>query len=138
MNLSDFLLQLAATYDRRDGLHSDAQQLLSAADVRLAEHVPTGMIMKSGGGKGLATYTPWVGIFDPDETESPQRGIYAVYIFSEDLETVTLTVNQGMEDLRTAHGDAEARRRLKADAAAVRSRLNADSLVGWSEAMDLR
>jgi hypothetical protein len=43
-----------------------------------------------------ATYTPWVGRFDPDETDSPQRGINVGFI-SEDLEAVVLTLNQGMD-----------------------------------------
>ncbi len=138
MDLGDFLLHLAATYDRSAGLHSEAQGFLRQASEHLAEHVTGGMVINSGGGKGMATYTPWVGFFDPDETESPQRGIYAVYILSEDLEAVTLTLNQGMEQLRTALGDAQARLRLQADAEAVRSRLPADALVGWDRPMDLR
>jgi len=61
-----------------------------------------------------------------------------VYILSEDLEAVTLTLNQGVEHLRTALGDAQALLRLRADAEEVRSRLPADALVGWDGPMDLR
>jgi hypothetical protein len=105
MDLADFLLELATSYDRLAGVNAPAQTMLSDASLLLAEHCPAGMVIQSGGGKGMATYTPWVGFFDPDVTDSPQRGVYLVYIMSEELEMVALTLNQGMEYLRKEFGD---------------------------------
>lgn len=37
----------------------------------------------------------WVSILDPDVTESPTRGMYLAYLFSEDRQRVSLSLNQG-------------------------------------------
>jgi hypothetical protein len=48
-----------------------------------------------------------------------------VYIYASSLDRVVLTLNQGVTRLRQKFGDAEARRRLSADAEAVRDGLGA-------------
>lgn len=138
MDLGAFLLQVAVDYERSDGLNTPTQSMLKGASRHLREFVPPGMLVLGSGGRGMATYTPWVAWLDPDETESPQRGVYAVYLFTEDLEAVALTLNQGMEDLRARHGDTEARRLLKRDADAVRALLPEEWRSRWSDAIDLR
>jgi hypothetical protein len=109
MNLTEFFLEIGAAYDRHDGLRTPTQELLKNASQLLTEHAPGGIAIQGSGGKGVATYTPWVGFFDPDETNSPQRGIYIVYLIAEDMESITLSLNQGMERLRAELGDAKAR-----------------------------
>lgn len=140
MDLGEYLFEIAATYDRLDGLKTPAQQMLKDAGRLLAEHAPHGATIIGSGGKGMATYTPWVGFFDPDETDTPQRGIYIVYLFTEDLEQVVLTLNQGMEYLRRELGDADARTKLAADADAIRTALIGDDNLDhkWLTPMDLR
>jgi hypothetical protein len=59
------------------------------------QHVSGRIEVKGSGGQTSATFTPWVGFFDPDETSS-QFGVYVVYIFAEDLQSVALTLNQGI------------------------------------------
>jgi hypothetical protein len=61
VDVGDFFLELATSYNRLDGLHTPAQELLAGAAVSLAEHAPAGILIQASGGKGLATYTPWVG-----------------------------------------------------------------------------
>lgn len=100
MDLGEYLLDIATGYDRLAGLHTSTQTALAEAGDRLAEHVPAGLRVQGSGGKGQATYTPWIGFFNPDVTDSPQRGMYVFLLFSEDLELVGLTLNQGMEYLR--------------------------------------
>lgn len=78
---------------------------------------------------------PSVGFFDPDETDTAQRGIYVVFIVSEDLELLNLSLNQGMEYLRKEFGDAEARRLLARDADAIRTRLIRDSPLLFDDAI---
>ena len=106
----------------------------------LAEHAPPGIEVKGGGGKGVATLTPWTGFFDPDETDTPQRGIYVVFVFSEDLKQLVLTLNQGMEYLRKELGDKAARERLSGDARAIRTKLEQTGAITsrWSTDMDLK
>jgi hypothetical protein len=138
MDLAEYLLEVGATYERSEGLSSHVQNLLRDAPAHLAEHVPAGMFLVGSGGKGMATYTPWVGFFNPDETSSPQRGIYVVYIFAEDHEAVALTLNQGMEELRSAHGNAAARHLLARDAQAIRDGMPTASIAKWSDPINLR
>jgi hypothetical protein len=136
MDVRDFIVDVATGYNRLDGLATPTQQLLRSAGQELAEHVPGGLQVIGSGGKGSATFSPWVGIFDPDETASPQRGFYVVYLFSEDLETVALSLNQGIEELTRQIGVAGARRRLAADARAIRKRLD-ESLIDLDPEMYL-
>ena len=135
--LRDFLNRIAVNYDRAAGLATPTQELLRRAGAELADYLPGGLVVKGSGGKGMATYTPWVGFFDPDETENPQEGVYVVFIFAQDLRSVTLTLNQGMEYLRRDVGDAGARQRLKMDAKRIRGELPANLRFGLSETITL-
>ncbi len=125
------------TYRREDGLQTSAQQLLRHAGTELADYAPGGVTIVGSGGKGSATYTPWVGFFDPDETTDPQEGIYVVYLFAQDLASVTLTLNQGMEHLRSEIGNSKARARLAVDALAIREGLTDGTTTGLLTEMDL-
>jgi hypothetical protein len=138
VDLADFFLEVAASYERRDGLATSAQTMLKEADRLLAEHAPGGILIQGSGGKGMATYTPWVGFFNPDETDTPQRGIYVVYLLSEDMEVLALSLNQGIEYLRRDVGDRAARIQLANDAEAIRARLATEVLRSWNDPIDLR
>lgn len=138
LNLTDFFLELALSYDRQEGFDSPAQKMIAESPSLLKDHVPAGMFALGGGGKGRTTYTPWVGLFNPDETDSPQRGLYVVYILSEDMEMLALTLHQGMEQLRKQYGDAEARLRLASDAAAIRRTLQGSHPGLPADPIDLR
>ena len=102
-------------------MSSPAQTLLRRADTYLRDFVPGGIVIRGSGGKGRGTYTPWVGFFDPDETDSPEAGIYVVYLFSADLSFVTLSVMQGITELSKQLGAAPARDRLQRDAKAIQA-----------------
>jgi MrcB-like, N-terminal domain len=122
MSLGQYLRDIADGYSR-SSIHSVGHGLLAQAGDRLTPLLPAGLKVEGSGGKGVATFTPWIGIFDPDETDNPQEGIYVVYIYASSLDRVVLTLNQGVTRLRQKFGDAEARRRLSADAGAVRDGL---------------
>ena len=114
MDIGDFLVAVAAGY-RTDTLSSAGHQLLARANDYLAPLVPGGLKIASGGGQGRATFTPWIGILDPDETTSAQRGLYVVYLYDSDLSTVTLSLNQGITEIQHL-GRREARRTLSNEA----------------------
>lgn len=78
MDLWASFAEIASTYGRRLGFDSDAQLMLKSADSVLAEHLPSGMLIRGSGGKGVPTFTPRVGCFDPDETESPPHRTHIV------------------------------------------------------------
>jgi hypothetical protein len=130
MSLGQYLRDIADGYSR-SSIHSVGHGLLAQAGDRLTPLLPAGLKVEGSGGKGVATFTPWIGIFDPDETDNPQEGIYVVYIYASSLDRVVLTLNQGVTRLRQKFGDAEARRRLSADAEAVRDGLG-HALAGIS------
>ncbi|TPW73036.1 MrcB family domain-containing protein [Schumannella sp. 10F1B-5-1] len=121
MALYDFITAVAATYERR--LDSDGHRILATAPDTLDPLLPAGYIVRSGGGKGRATLTPWFAVLDPDETSTPQDGMYVVYIFSADLRQVTLLLGQGATRLSDDRGWSVARERLLSDASTLRGAL---------------
>jgi hypothetical protein len=137
MQLRAYLSEIAATYDRAAGMGSPAQLLLRTASAELRGYAPAGFVVKGSGGAGTATFSPWIGFFDPDETITPQQGIYLVYLYSADLAAVTLTLQQGITKLTRTLGRAKARARLAVDAAAIRRELPDDLLAGTDAELDL-
>jgi hypothetical protein len=116
-------------------MSSPAQALLRRSDAHLKDFVPGGIVIRGSGGKGRGTYTPWVGFFDPDETDTPEAGIYVVYLFSADLAFATLSVMQGITQLSKELGAAPARERLRHDAKAIQAAIGPAS--GWDTTMAL-
>lgn len=57
-----------------------------------------GFIVKSSVGQGRFTKTPYLGIRNPEISDSIQKGVYMVYLFSEDYKRLYLTISQGTED----------------------------------------
>ncbi|MFI6261356.1 MrcB family domain-containing protein [Micromonospora sp. NPDC051006] len=145
MTLVDYLLAVGAGYDPRDGFDTPQQRLLSQAGELLDGYGPNDFVIKaSGGQRPLATTdTPWIGFFDPDESVTPMRGLYVVWLLQASREAWTLSVNMGTElrakTMKKA-GDREAQvlEALRAEAAAIRGGLPADLTSGWGAAMDLR
>jgi hypothetical protein len=137
MDIASFLLEVATTYDRAAGVSTPTQRLLKQAGRELQQHVPGGIEVKGSGGQTTATFTPWVGFFDPDETTSPQSGVYVVYIFSEDLQSVVLTLNQGITRLVEELGWKRARERLAADAKNIREALPPTAIAGLKDSISL-
>lgn len=55
-------------------------------------------------GMGQWTHFPWIAIFDIDITTSAQRGFYPVYLFTEDMRGVYLSLNQGWTYFKGEYG----------------------------------
>lgn len=135
MPLRELLGRIAETYDHRLGFDSEAQRLLRASRDVLEPLVPAGYRTDFGGGRGATAAVPWLGVFDPDETESAQRGMYLVYLFAADMSVVYLCLAQGITDLSREHGWKKARELLRTQAEALRSALGREDL---DEQIDLR
>jgi hypothetical protein len=123
MTLREYLHKVASTYDRLSGTGSPAAKLLRSAPSVLEAYVPASYLIKGSAGNGQGAYCPWVSFFDPDETTTATRGMYLVYLFAEDMKTVSLSLNQGVTELRDTFGAREAEKRLRDEAAAIRSAL---------------
>lgn len=57
------------------------------------EYTVTGSV-----GKGNWTFVPWVAVMNKKITNSTQRGYYIVYLFSEDMKRLYLTIAQGVTE----------------------------------------
>jgi hypothetical protein len=125
MELREFIGRIGRTYDRGQGtaVGVEAQDLLRRAAHEIQKWVPAGYRIDASGGQGSATFVPWIGVFDPDETTSAQAGIYVVYLYAADMERVYLTLNQGVTIISNDLGLNEARKQLRARAGAIRESL---------------
>lgn len=98
-------------------LRQDFPEAVKAVTDRAGDYLVVG-----SPGQGNWTRSPWVAIFDPDITDSAQRGYYPVYLFREDFRGVWLSLNQGVTHVRAQYG-GKARDVLKARAEDFRVRL---------------
>ena len=142
MPISDLLTGVAAAWTRTGGMRTPAHQLLAAAGDAFGDVVPVGYLVEGSGGKGVSTFTPWIAVFDPDETTTAQHGMYVVYIYTQDMQQVTLSLNQGVTEVVTNYREqgrtrAEARARLATQAAAIREALPGTARLGLTETIAL-
>ena len=85
-------------------LESQSGEILrSTIPNKLKEVFPTEVYRIKGSiGTGRVSKCPWVAIMNKKETESTQSGVYLVFLFSKDLKTVYLSLEQGVTDLKIA------------------------------------
>lgn len=66
-----------------------------------------------GPGQGNWASVPWIGIFNKSITTSATKGVYIVYLFSSDCQSVYLTLNQGCTELKKSLGKTRAVTEMK-------------------------
>jgi len=66
------------------------------------------LIVKGSAGQGGWTSCPWIAAYNKEITTTIQEGIYIVYLFSEDMERVYITLNQGCTNLKKKLGKRKA------------------------------
>lgn len=64
-------------------------------------------------GQGNWASVPWIGIFNKLITTSATKGVYIVYLFTSDCESVYLTLNQGCIKLKNTLGKNKAVEKMK-------------------------
>lgn len=69
--------------------------------------------VKASCGAGGWTRYPWIAVFNPGITTTIQEGIYIVYLFSEDMKRLYLTLIQGCTNLNKRLGRREAVNEMK-------------------------
>ncbi|MEV5435835.1 DUF3578 domain-containing protein [Streptomyces sp. NPDC052682] len=137
MTLREYLHEVASTYDRTAGTGSPAAKLLRSAPSVFGPYIPASYLIKGSAGNGAGAFCPWVSFFDPDETTTATRGMYLVYLFAEDMRTVSLSLNQGVTELRETFGAREAEVRLRGEAAAIRGAFSGDIVEELNDVVDL-
>lgn len=69
--------------------------------------------VKASVGNGNWAIIPWIAVFDEDITNTVSRGIFIVYLFSEDMSSVYLTLDQGWTYFGQKFGTKIGRRKIK-------------------------
>lgn len=135
------LLEIARTYDASEGtrLEVAGQRVLREVEGRTDLPLPTELFAKGYGGQTSAAATPWIGVFDPEINSSPREGLYLAYIFSADLRTVSLTLQQGITHLEYRLGKGQARQdHLRRQAARLRRATAIQRRNEWVDEPELR
>ena len=70
-------------------------------------------ISKGSIGMGNLSYCPWVAVMDKNETNSTQRGVYLVFLFSSDLKKIYLSLGQGVTALKKLKLIKETREKMR-------------------------
>ncbi|WP_158610912.1 MrcB family domain-containing protein [Micromonospora endolithica] len=152
LRLDEYLRVVANGYDYHAGFDTKQQRLLRDAATHLAAYGPADFIVKgSGGQKPLGTTpTPWIGFFDPDESTTPMRGLYVVWILQSSGNGWTLSLNMGTEKralevkaTNVRRGSVPSRESmvrdsLRTEATTIRRELPSDVSAGWDATIDLQ
>ena len=64
-------------------------------------------------GNGNLANVPWVAIFNKSVTESAQKGYYIVLLFSQDMHSCYISLNQGVTEIRNHYGQQIARAKMR-------------------------
>lgn len=141
MGIRDLLLEIARTYDAGEGtrLEVAGQRVLREVESRTDLPLPSALFAKGYGGQTSAAATPWIGVFDPEINSSAREGLYLAYIFSADLRTVSLTLQQGITHLEHRLGKGQARQdHLRRQAARLRRAVAMQRRNEWVDEPELR
>ncbi len=112
--------------------------LLRSADREFVRWLPGGYRAVGSGGKGNAAACPWVAVFDPDETDTAQHGMYVVYLFAVDMTTVMLSLNHGVTEIGQRMGRRAAREALQIEAATIRANVTPETIADLAISIDLK
>lgn len=63
-----------------------------------------GIVTSGSPGQGQWATVPWIGIFDKEISTSATRGFYIVYLFSSDMKSVYISLNQGWTFFKDTYG----------------------------------
>lgn len=82
-------------YNKKQGKQQPAQKALQAIRSELPEFIPTGYKVRVSGSAVNIPEIPWISILNPELTTTTKAGLYIVYLYSADLKTLYLSMNQG-------------------------------------------
>ena len=136
--LRDLFIEIAAGYLRTPDMSGPAQIALREGSRKtLSPLVPLGFTVDGSGGQGVRALVPWIAILNPDVTKSAQEGIYVVYLFASDMQSLYLTLAQGVRQFERQHGAGkETLSRLQGQASRIRD-LIADDAGGLLSQIEL-
>jgi hypothetical protein len=96
MTLSALLKSPAElSYNKKQGQQQPAQKALRIIKGQMLEYIPTGYRVRVSGSAVNIPEIPWISILNPELTTTTKAGLYIVYLYSADLKTLYLSMNQG-------------------------------------------
>ena len=107
-------------------MSDDAPRLLRDSRTAIGGIAPAGIIVKGSPGAGNLAQVPWIAFFDPDVTETAQRGIYVVYLWSSDTKELYLCLSQGVTDMEKRH-KKDVLPRLRGEAKKIRALISKEA-----------
>ena len=112
-------------------MSDDAPRLLRESRTLIGGILPAGIKVKGSPGAGNLAQVPWIAFLDPDVTETAQRGIYVVYLWSADAKVLYLCLSQGVTDVEKRH-KKDVLPRLRGEAKKIRGLIakEAEGLLG--------
>jgi len=126
MSFRDLLREFASRYPaaRKEPFKGHEVSLMMrkdiAAEIEASGIFEPGDYKVSGSvGKGGWAEIPWVAVYKLSETDTLHHGFFIVYIFSADLSSLFLTVNQGSVLYFESHTRAETNAHIRGSSDAV-------------------
>lgn len=104
-------------YQRLKGQNQPGQKAIQRARTGLVKFVPPGYRIRNSGVTPSLPVIPWISILNPELTTTTQAGLYVVYLYSADMTTLFLSMNQGYtlhENVAKAAGYKGANKELRA------------------------
>lgn len=104
MNLHDLIATIMQNYpdDQTERLddpykgNTTAELLRDGLqNVSCTKSLLSNYVVKGSAGQGRWSILPWIGIFDKDLSDSPQKSYYLAYLFSDEMDNAYLSLNQG-------------------------------------------
>jgi hypothetical protein len=83
------------SYNKKQGQQQPAQKALRIIKGQMLEYIPTGYRVRVSGSAVNIPEIPWISILNPELTTTTKAGLYIVYLYSADLKTLYLSMNQG-------------------------------------------
>jgi 5-methylcytosine-specific restriction enzyme B len=115
MALSELLIDIMKSYktETMQGRFGKEHRMFKLLNYTVKDEISdnitdNNLIVKGSAGQGGWTTCPWIAVYNKNITTTIQEGIYIVYLFSEDMTRVYLTLNQGCTNLKKQLGQRKA------------------------------
>lgn len=135
MNIKETFEEIMNNYNdkikERFDSHSNMYQLIVndskvLLNKEIENKIKSNMMLevKASCGTGGWTYYPWIAIFNPEITKTIQEGVYVVYLFSQDMKRLYLTLNQGFTNLKKELGSKKCKAVMSERRTKIRNTIN--------------
>lgn len=116
--MRDSFIKIAQNYnfERSHNLKTNQNEVVQEIERNLPQriHLHQNEFQVTGSaGKGQWAHVPWIALFDASITTSATYGYYIVYLFSKNMDTLYLSLNQGWTFYGQTFGTTEGKKQIK-------------------------